>query len=253
MKIKSLILGSASVAALVLASNASAADIVAHHRHHIAVKPVVAAPFSWNGFYAGAEVGYTKTQLHIGKANSGEQKDIDARFGPEGAIGGIYGGVNVDLGSNIIAGIDADANISSAKVDMDTGEDAVKGYHDGAYYHNIAEGAVRARVGYAIDRFLPYVAGGVSVADIRAIDRAAKDGKAKDGKDLKGYINYGWNVGAGVDYALSNNLILRADYRFNVLPNAKIVDPADDSKSVEIGKGNQFRSNNVRVGIAYKF
>ena len=249
MKIKSLILGSASVAALVLASNASAADIVAHHRHHIAVKPVVAAPFSWNGFYAGAEVGFTKTQRHIGKDNSEQQKDIDAKYGtPEGVIGGIYGGVNVDLGSNIIAGIDADANISSAKVDMA----GVKGYHD-AYYHNIAEGAVRARVGYAIDRFLPYVAGGVSVADIRAVERAAKGGKDRSDKDLKSYINYGWNVGAGVDYALSNNLILRADYRFNVLPNAKIVDPADDSKSVEIGKGNQFRSNNVRVGIAYKF
>lgn len=250
MSVKSIILSSASVAALVFASNASAADVPHRHISSAIIAKKGPQVFSWEGLYAGAQLGYESAVLkYTGK--KGDKDDINSAiedtFGkPSGVNGGLYAGYNIDLGSNIVAGLDGDINISAVKKEITNDDNTT----------NIAKsrfnGAVRARLGYSLGRVLPYVAGGLSFADCQSA-RGLKDGELAKGKKPSYKVASGWNLGAGVDYAFSDNLVVRADYRYqdlknpaeSSLNNSKVV--TKDSKDINL------RSNNFRVGVAYKF
>lgn len=254
MSVKSIILGSASVAALVLASNASAADVARHHYTPAVVSKKAVVPFSWEGLYVGAQAGYSTSALH--STAKGDKKaadnDIEATWGkPVGINGGVYAGYNIDLGSNLIAGLDADINLSRLKKSIDNKDDKTTSIFKEKY-----NGSVRGRLGYNLGRALPYVAGGFSFANIQA-GYGLTDGKFADDKKSspKSKVASGWNIGGGVDYLLSDNLVLRADYRYETIKNPSRTDyDAHDKKIItEDMKDVNLRSNNFRVGVAYKF
>ncbi|HEV2188808.1 MAG TPA: OmpA family protein [Stellaceae bacterium] len=75
-------------------------------------------------------------------------------------------------------------------------------------------GSVRGRLGYAIDPFLIYATGGVAIADANLkatyAPTAITPGSAKSGSALL----VGPTAGAGVEYALNNNVSLAAEYRY---------------------------------------
>jgi outer membrane immunogenic protein len=95
-------------------------------------------------------------------------------------------------------------------------------------------GTVRARAGYAFDRFLPYLFGGVAIgrasygtaaqvsynsADEYAAVTTPTSGKlpsysasASDGKNNA--LIYGWTAGFGMDVALTPNIFLRGEYEY---------------------------------------
>jgi outer membrane immunogenic protein len=56
----------------------------------------------------------------------------------------------------------------------------------------------------------------------------------------------GWTVGGGVDYAATDNLIVRLEYRYTDYGDKNI---AFGGLSVK----NDFKTNEVRLGVAYKF
>src|SRR3984893_13790433 len=64
-------------------------------------------------------------------------------------------------------------------------------------------GTVRGRLGYAFDRFLPYVAGGFAAGDIRA---------TTPGFSGATQTNLGWAVGAGLEVAIAGNWSAKAEY-----------------------------------------
>ncbi|MCK1975216.1 outer membrane beta-barrel protein, partial [Bacillus safensis] len=66
-----------------------------------------------------------------------------------------------------------------------------------------------ARVGYAVDRFMPYLAGGVAFGNIKNSGSIDNIGSFSESKTLTG-----WTAGAGVDYAATDNLIVRLEYRY---------------------------------------
>ncbi|MDN5249236.1 MAG: outer membrane beta-barrel protein [Alphaproteobacteria bacterium] len=264
MNIKSLILSSASLAALLVASSASAADLPKHHSKMPVAIMVKSQPavFAWDGPYAGAEVGGNFSYFS-NKVNGTKQStsDVEKAFGkPKNKlIGGVFAGYNANVGNNVILGIDG--NLDFGKSDqtiINTTTDL-----NGFAYKEKLSGAARVRVGYAMDRFMPYVAGGLTVTDIEAAQGAKgtdkakgviKDGKLSDVAKLKSSAAMGWNVGAGVDYAISDNLILRADYRHSQIADPK-VNKATSATEAKLEKLKDFsvNSNDVRVGIAYKF
>lgn len=252
MSVKSIILSSASVAALVFASNASAADVPHRHISSVISSKKGPAAFSWEGLYAGAQLGYESSYLrYTGK--KGDKDDIntglDNTFGkPAGVSGGLYAGYNIDLGSNIVAGLDGDINLNAVKKETTVEGDENK--------TNIAksrfDGAVRARLGYSLGRILPYVAGGLSFADCQSAE-GLTDGELAKGKKPAYKVASGWNLGAGVDYAVSDNLVLRADYRYQDLKNPAESFLKDNKVVTKDSKDISLRSNNFRVGVAYKF
>lgn len=71
------------------------------------------------------------------------------------------------------------------------------------------EGAARLRLGYAVDRFLSYVAGGVGFGSLKT-SSIGPGGNVEDEFDE---TNVGWTLGAGVEYAFTDNLTGRTEYR----------------------------------------
>ncbi len=100
---------------------------------------------------------------------------------------------------------------------------------------------VRGRVGYAFDRFLPYVTGGLALGGIDA-SRPGFVG-AKD-------TNAGWTVGGGLEFVIAGNWSAKAEYLYVNL----------GSFNCGLGCGNginpdnvSFNTHMVRGGVNFRF
>jgi len=215
---KKLLLASVGMLALGVAS-ASAADIA--RRAVVApAQPVYVAPFSWTGAYVGINGGY-------GWGNS----NFSAPF-PSGSFnttGGLVGGT---LGYNwqvnqIVFGVEGDIDASWIK-----GSSICGGLS--CQTKNTWLGTVRGRLGYAVDRFMPYVTGGLAVGDIN--NTITGLGTANETKA-------GWTVGAGVEYAFNGPWSVKAEYLYVDLGRGGAIGGSDA----------KFQTNIVRAGLNYRF
>jgi outer membrane immunogenic protein len=172
--------------ALVLACVAQpsfAADMPA--RVAKAPAPVAAPLFNWSGFYLGSYIGWQKS----------EYVDVDDPPSEEikGWTTGYIAGWNYQTG-NWVWGIEGDYGLSYA-------DGPGNGNFTGAKIKAVANARVRA--GWAFDRVLWFVAGGVSWANLGIEHNPYQTETFR-----------GWTLGAGVDWAYSESLILRLEYLF---------------------------------------
>ena len=102
------------------------------------------------------------------------------------------------------------------------------------------QATVRGRLGYAWDRFLPYVTGGLAVGDINAKIPGLPGGSI---------TNAGWTIGAGVEVGIVSNVSIKAEYLF--------VDFADFNCGLNCGllpnANVSFYSNLFRGGLNVRF
>jgi outer membrane immunogenic protein len=208
-----------TVAILAMTGAALAADLPSRKAAPAYIAPVPV--FSWTGFYVGIEGGadFMSPNVYNGRVSYNNNNTA-------GLLGGVVG-YNYEMPNKFVLGLEGDAGgVLGAKHTI-----ANPGYYtDGSYFANI-----RGRVGYALDRALLYVAGGVAFGDV-------KTGIVNGASYTSDRV--GWTIGAGVDYAFTNNLIGRVEYRYT------------DLGSEWVG-GSAFRtrydSNAVLVGLLYKF
>lgn len=188
-------------------------------------EPVV---YNWSGAYLGAQLGYSWAR----DAESEENLQLgDVETNPDGFLGGVYAGYNWQLPSNLVLG--AEADIAYAGVDGSATNPAGMTFRlDWNWL-----GAVRGRVGYALDRFLPYVAGGFAFGQVEA---SAADGTAIYSKTA---TTTGWTVGAGAEYAFSDDWTGRLEYRYT------------DFGRTDVGeiRTGDVSMHDIRLGISYKF
>ncbi|WP_273759896.1 outer membrane protein [Bartonella sp. ML70XJBT.G] len=278
MNIKSLI--TTSVVALISASAVQAADVVVPHES----APVISAPsFSWTGFYIGGQVGnFSSTTKITVPGTDARIYTKDETPKPSGFMGGIYAGSNIDLGSGLILGIETDAvwagrdetktnnkralnattakdlntEFANAKVTLKEDFQAGDKVHDSYTYKEKWSGATRVRIGFAaVDRVMPYVAGGIAYAQVQGIKSVS--GTRPDADDnkkttaLAGGNLYddtktmvGFTVGGGVDFAMTDNVLLRAEYRYSDYGKKKFMNNTHEFS---------YKTNDFRVGVAYKF
>ena len=242
MNIKSILL--ASTVAIVGISGAHAADAIVYEEP----APVIAAPiFSWTGGYLGGQVGYG-----WGKSRFSSYDDEDGPFAlntkPDGFLGGLYAGYNFDMGNNVVLGVDGDItynNLKDSASIFDEDQVEVASIESKLRW----SGAVRARAGYAVDRFLPYIAGGVAFGSVKNSATGIGDDDniytVSQSKTLTG-----WTAGAGVDYAATDNVILRLEYRYTDYGRKNFSAGNDD---FGLDARNKFKTNEIRLGVAYKF
>jgi outer membrane immunogenic protein len=104
-------------------------------------------------------------------------------------------------------------------------------------------GTVRGRLGYAIDRFLPYVTGGLAVGEVRT--RIPGVGLA-DGNTTKA----GWTIGGGAEFALTTNISAKAEYLYVDLGRVDCGAPCAPGGTPVHVKSN---AHVVRAGLNFRF
>ncbi|MGX5737125.1 outer membrane protein [Bosea thiooxidans] len=216
---KKYLLASVAALGLVAAGAASAADLPS--RKGPVVAPAYIPPvFSWTGFYVGANAGYGWGNVNAnGFANVG---DLD------GFIGGGQVGYNYQMGQFVL-GLEADLQ----GADLSSGDNLGLINVKTEYF-----GTVRARLGFAVDRWMPYITGGWAYGNVKTSIPALAFSSDKTHTG-------GWAVGGGVEYAITNNIIAGVEYLY--------VDLGE--KSVLTGTGVKVGTDFsvVRARLSYKF
>jgi len=194
-----------------------------------AMPTAAAGPYNWTGLYLGANAGYGAG------TTSGDIMPVyfAGNFGISGGLFGGQVGYNYQL-SNIVLGVEADYDHA------DIGGDQVSlfGFTNG----NIDRlGSVRGRAGYAWDRYLVYATGGWAWGHMQS---ALGPGGFADAHSHTGYV-----LGGGVEYGLTQNLSLKAEYLYTHLTPVAYYTAAGCPVNCDLGAN----ASTFRVGANWRF
>ena len=194
---KKILLGTVALAALGLAAPAIAADLPAKAPIYTKA-PVLATIYNWTGFYVGVDAGYgwgRYTQFGAGDGPG---------VNPSGFVFGGHVGYNYQM-NNIVLGVEADISTGPRGSVPAGTAGPVYSCVTGPCIVNIDWfGTVRGRVGFAANNLLFYGTGGL------AYGHAA--GGIDNSTYMGGSTKTGWTAGAGVEYGISPNFSVRAEY-----------------------------------------
>ena len=225
MNSKSIKAGVAALALLMTPLAAVAADMPVKAQPYFKGSPrSVVSYHNWTGFYAGVFGGYgwgTSNWSSPAVANS-----------PKGGMFGLAGGYNWQMGS-VVFGIEADYAWSMLKGSSACGAGTCE-------TANTFLATGRGRIGYAFDRWLPYLTGGVAYGDIKATNSlggtASKD-------------NIGWVAGGGLEYAFLGNWTAKVEYLYTDLGSFD----CGAACSPVVPSTVDLKASVVRAGLNYKF
>jgi outer membrane immunogenic protein len=207
-------------AAISLFGQAHAADL---GRQPITKAPPYLAPYhNWTGLYVGVNAG--------GGWGDATWTGVSGNFDTSGGLVGGTLGYNWQFGQTVL-GLEGDINWSDIR---GSGVCAF-----GCQTQNNWFGTVRGRIGYAWDRFLPYVTGGLAFGDIEANSAFTFASSST--------TNAGWALGAGVEFAMSPNWSAKVEYLHLDLSDFTCTVCAPTATTVD------FNANIVRGGLNYKF
>jgi outer membrane immunogenic protein len=251
---KKLLLAGVAVAGLVAgAGAASAADLPARTAPIAPAPMIPAIPiFTWTGFYVGAQVGYawgnSNNDVPPGAFfvnDAGFLAPFDRGFGGDNDsfMAGVHAGYNYQIGSFVV-GLEGDVE------GLFNDNDQFSGVLFDAAGNPVAfslsansidwQGSIRARAGFAFDRALIYATGGFAFAGVSG---GVSNLIANNGDDTL----TGWTLGAGLEYAFTNNLTTRVEYRYTNYDLDK-----STFNNVVFGDSNM-DFHTVRAGVSYKF
>jgi outer membrane immunogenic protein len=213
----------ACVGLMVLAGSAAAADLPPAAPYYKA--PAYAPVYNWTGFYIGVNGGGGFGQSTWDSAGS---------FNLSGGLVGGTVGYNYQIGQAVI-GAEGDIDWTDLR-----GTTTSAACPAGCQTSNSWLSTVRARLGYAADRFMPFVTAGAAFGNVSA---------SSPGLVGASSTNAGWTVGAGIEFALGGRWTARAEYLF--------VDLGQFNCGFNCGGGFvdnvSFTNNIVRGGIDYRF
>lgn len=214
--LKSVLL--AGVATSMLTATALAADLPDQALAPEPAPVVQASDYDWSGAYVGANLGF------------GFSSDFNsAGTSPNAGIGFLGGGV---LGYNyqinkFVFGVEGDINYTN----LDANVGPLQTELDFL-------GTITARAGYTpIDRLLTYVEGGYAFGRVEA-----EFGPASDSN-----LHSGYAVGAGAEYAITDNLITGVEYNYVNLQDQNFNLGAAGTPEAD------FTGNTVKFNLKYKF
>jgi outer membrane immunogenic protein len=183
----------ATVGVLALAATAGAADLSTRRYNP---PPAYMPLYNWTGFYLGLNGG----------AAWGRSRWSGTGTGNFNLSGGMIGGT---IGYNWqngpwVFGLEGDIDWTNI------GGTTTTACAVGCKTQNSWLATARGRVGYAINRFMPFVTGGLAVGDIDA---------RVGGVSAATNTNAGWTVGGGLEFAIAGGWTAKAEYLYVDLGN----------------------------------
>jgi len=205
--------------------------------------------YNWTGVYTGIDGGYGWETSSGTLSTAGGVPLAPYGYGAAGSFAGAFVGGNYQFNQFVI-GAEADRQWSNLIGNSQAGsalgtagalpggpftiDTTVKDY-----------GSVRARLGIAFDRFLLFGTAGWAWGT----PSTAYAVTGASAFFTNGATAYGWTAGAGIDYAITNSVFGRVEYRHTSLAAPSFVDVPSNSSDT----ANKAPINDFRVGLAYKF
>lgn len=203
--------------------------------------------YNWGGIYVGINGGY-------GFGNSDWNADSTSGFPGTGSFnvtGPLVGGT---IGANFqtgqfVFGVEADGDWSDIKgsASMACGADTCSFQTSNDWLATL-----RGRVGYAFDRVLLYGTAGGAAGSVKTTFTDTTVGFSASSSSTE----FGWTAGAGVEFALTDNITAKLEYLFVDLSNGTFSCAA----GVCTGAGGpalsipvSFDASLVRAGLNFKF
>lgn len=209
-----------------LAGTASAGDAISTPAAHPVAGAAETAPYDWSGRYAGIAGGYGWMDGYF---------DPPAGYPPtedplNGTVLGAFAGVSAQFDNNLVLGIEGDVeyNIQDVTVTAQFGT-----FTGGADW----QGSARLRLGYAFDRLLIYTTAGWAATHLEAEYIGVSTTTASF---------HGYTLGAGMDYAVTDRIFSRIDYRYNDFGTSEL-----DFGAASIGA--DLTQHTVKFGLGVKF
>lgn len=213
----------------------------------------------WTGIYLGAQAGYlqgssSNTDICVKTDGGGSECLADANdlnLGDNNAQGvslGGYLGYNYRIQSFVL-GLEGDLDWDSAKETTNVVSDL------GYTTHLNWDAAIRARLGFIVDeRALLYVTGGPGWIGTTMDHNlfCTNDPNVDCGESR---TEFGWQIGGGGEYALSDQFSIKAEYLHGWYGDANLAMARDNSgaSTEKIYLKQNLQTNVVRAGIAYRF
>ena len=220
----------------------------------------VAPAFTWTGAYFGVNAGgvFSHNKANIfgqGPATiAAVTRGVvpgSASLNKSGFIGGVQAGYNWQSGM-FVTGVEADINYVDAKKSASylgsTG--MVSTLSSDLRWL----GTARMRAGVAIDRLFVYGTGGLAFGDVKnAASIYAFNGGPLAYWGSKSQVRAGWTLGAGAEYAITNNLTVKGEYLYYSLGKKTVA--VNPSTAVGSNFGAKFKNDGhiVRAGLNWKF
>jgi len=224
---KQFVVAAAGMAALF--SSAFAADLP------VKARPLFAPQFSWTGCYIGGNVGWTKNDSRETTtpnptglpALAIAQTTFTYDHDNSGVAGGVQYGCQQQFGSWVL-GLDSDFDFTSLN-------DTIFASHPiqssvGAYTETLSQklnwfSTTRGRVGFAWDRWMLFATGGLASGRVHASYLLQPAGLTLRYEGSDSWTRFGWTVGAGVEYAVTDNWFVRGEYMYIDLGHHNFVSP----------------------------
>lgn len=228
--------------------------------------------YNWTGFYFGGNGGYAWGDSSVSKtvASPGnyflpaDAAQVNSTgwgtIRPDGGIGGIQAGQNWQAG-NVVYGAEVDFNVMS----LSASRSITRSYPPPAVgaTHTINQSietdwlfTARPRIGLATDNWLLYATGGLAVTEIKyntTFTDTFTPATLENGSISK--IKAGWAVGGGVEYGLTQNWSIKAEYLyldFGKVSSIGALTAPGGTGGAALSNSADLKVNIVRGGINYR-
>ena len=210
--------GIGALAVVTTMGSANAADVA---RRMPAKAPAYVQAYNWTGFYIGINGG-----------GGWGRSDVSAPFASSGfrTSGGLVGGTlgyNYQVGQAVF-GVEGDIDWSNIRGSATCGA----GFN--CETRNDWLSTARGRIGYAFDRFMPYLTGGAAFGNIKS---------TVAGVGSSNVTKAGWALGGGLEAAVAGPWTAKVEYLYADLGRGGSV----------LGADTRFNANTVRAGLNYRF
>ena len=211
-----------------------------------------AKDINWTGFYAGVSLGaiFNKSLVDAQHINFLPPAPYRENLNETDILPGLHAGYLHQLQSGFVLGGEADFTYPDSTEHFTRTSTPNGNLFDEFTVKNRLQGSIRSKLGYAINRFLPYVTAGVNFADTSLRYK-------NESNDFyqKNSVQTGWVLGGGLEYALCDRMSLRTEYLYSdygdpvslqVPSVAGINDPNGFARGDLV-------SHSVRVALNYHF
>jgi outer membrane immunogenic protein len=224
--------------------------------------------YSWTGCYVGANIGYawgnsnvtyTQTGAFLTAANPANVAFSNSLGSPNISMNGLAGGGQIGCNYQIarfVFGLEGDgesvglSGIAGASGTLPVGGSPAS---SSTLVSSHALFTLRPRAGFAVDRTLFYVTGGYAAGILDYSETFTHLATNSVEAGTVSSTRSGWSVGAGIEYAMTNNWTIKGEYLYVNLGSVSFATANNLFPTFTSANNATLKENVVRLGLNYKF